>query len=400
MTSWLSSRAALPIFLKQLLPWKPELKDQAESLLAELEAYHPDDVAQALDRVAFDRHAGFHDGVRAYQRHPYRRPRDQDRKDIPTVWEEGSTRVYDYGVTSDNKAAKTGEVVLLVPSLVNRGYILDLNEKRSFARYLAKCGYRPLLVEWGYPGMDEANFGLDDYVAGRLVTILQDVADINGGPVPVVGYCMGGVVALAATLLDPAQVSKLVLLATPWDFMAAGPTQSRIAAAFAPSLPQMLAIHDTLPVDVLQSLFASLDPFMMGEKFRRFQAMAMDSTRAQDFVALEDWLNDGVPLPRRVAVDCLIGWYVENRPAKGQWQIDGIDINPADLSCPVLAVIPENDRIVPPESAQALFDACPEDLRTELHPSAGHIGMMVGSRAEKSTWEPVVNWLAGEKSPD
>ncbi|WP_417829679.1 alpha/beta fold hydrolase [Thalassospira sp.] len=395
MTSWLSSRAALPIFLKQLLPWKPELKERAESLLTELEAYHPDDVAQALDRVAFERHADFQDGVRAYQRHPYHRPRDRDRKDLPIIWEEGSTRVYDYGPTAGNKAAETGEVVLLVPSLVNRGYILDLNEKRSFARYLAKCGYRPLLVEWGYPGTDEANFGLDDYVAGRLVTILQDVADINGGPVPVAGYCMGGVLALAATLVDPAQVSKLILLATPWDFMAAGPTQSRIAAAFAPSLPQMLAIHDTLPVDVLQSLFASLDPFMIGEKFRRFQAMATDSAKAHDFVALEDWLNDGVPLPRRVAVDCLIGWYVENRPAKGQWQIDDIDISPADLSCPVLAVIPENDRIVPPESAQALFDACPEDLRTELHPSAGHIGMMVGSRAEKSTWKPVVDWLAG-----
>lgn len=378
-----------------MLPWKPELKERAESLLTELEAYHPDDVAQALDRVAFERHADFHDGVRAYQRHPYHRPRDRDRKDLPIIWEEGSTRVYDYGPTAGNKAAETGDVILLVPSLVNRGYILDLNEKRSFARYLAKCGYRPLLVEWGYPGMDEANFGLDDYVAGRLVTILQDVADINGGPVPVVGYCMGGVLALAATLVDPAQVSKLILLATPWDFMAAGPTQSRIAAAFAPSLPQMLAIHDTLPVDVLQSLFASLDPFMIGEKFRRFQTMATDSAKAHDFVALEDWLNDGVPLPRRVAVDCLIGWYVENRPAKGQWQIDDIDINPADLSCPVLTVIPENDRIVPPESAQALFEACPEDLRTELHPSAGHIGMMVGSRAEKSTWKPVVDWLSG-----
>lgn len=376
-----------------MLPWNPELKEHAESLLKEIEAFHPDDVAQALDRVAFERHAGFHDGVRAYQNHPHRRPRDDARKDIPIIWEEGSTKVYDFGAIAPDKDNHPGGIVLLVPSLVNRGYILDLNEKRSFARYLAKCGYRPLLVEWGYPGPDEANFGLDDYIAGRLVTVLQDVADMNGGPVPVVGYCMGGVLALAATLLDPAQVSKLVLLATPWDFMAAGPTQSRIAAAFAPSLPHMLAIHDTLPVDVLQSLFASLDPFMIGEKFRRFQSMATDSAKAHDFVALEDWLNDGVPLPRRVAVDCLIGWYVENKPAKGEWQIDGIDITPSDLSCPVLAVIPENDRIVPPESAQALFDACPEDIREELHPAAGHIGMMVGSRAEKSTWIPVVEWL-------
>jgi polyhydroxyalkanoate synthase len=397
MTSWLSSRAALPIFLRQLLPWKPELKEQAENLLREIEAFHPDDIAQALDRVAFERHADFHDGVRSYQKHPFRRPKDDTRKDLPVIWEEGSTRVYDFGATATKKDDQSRGIVLLVPSLINRGYILDLNEKRSFARYLAKCGYRPLLVEWGYPGPDEANFGLDDYVAGRLVTVLQDVSDMNGGPVPVVGYCMGGVLALAATLLDPAQVSKLVLLATPWDFMAAGPTQSRIAAAFAPSLPQMLAIHDTLPVDVLQSLFASLDPFMIGEKFRRFQKMATDSSRAEEFVALEDWLNDGVPLPRRVAIDCLIGWYVENKPAKGEWQIDGIDITPADLSCPVLTVIPENDRIVPPESAQALFNKCPEDLRFEHHPSAGHIGMMVGSRAEKSTWEPVVEWLEAER---
>jgi len=366
MTSWLSSRAALPIFLKQLLPWKAELKDQAESLLKEAEVFHPDDVAQALDRVAFDRHAGFHDGVRSYQKHPYRRPKDDERKDIPIIWEDGSTRVYDYGPTAPKKDGHPAGIVLLVPSLVNRGYILDLNEKRSFARYRAKCGYRPLLVEWGDPGSEEANFGLDDYIAGRLVTVLQEVADMKGGPVPVVGYCMGGVLALAATRLHPAKVSKLVLLATPGDFLVAGPTQARIAAAFAPSLPHMLAIHDTLPVDVLQSLFASLDPFMIGEKFRRFEKMATDSAKAHDFVALEDWLNDGVPLPRRVAVDCLIGWYVENRPAKGQWQIDGIDINPADLSCPVLAVIPENDRIVPPESAKARVDTCPDrsPLRT------------------------------------
>ncbi|WP_417823274.1 alpha/beta fold hydrolase [Thalassospira lucentensis] len=390
MTSWLSSRAALPIFQKQLLPWKADLREQAKTLLSEIEAYHPDDVAQALDRVAFDRHAAFHDGVRAYQRHDYRRNAD----DVPVIWEDGSTQIFDYGVTAPKNSKHPNGIVLLVPSLVNRGYILDLNEKRSFARFLAKSGYRPLLVEWGYPGEDEVNFGLDDYIAGRLVMALQDVADMNGGPVPMIGYCMGGVLALAATLLDPAQVKKLALLATPWDFMAAGPAQSRIAAAFAPSLPHMLAIHDILPVDVLQSLFASLDPFMIGEKFRRFEQMPAKSAKARDFVGLEDWLNDGVPLTRRVAVDCLIGWYVENKPASGQWQIDGIDINPADICCPTLTVIPESDRIVPPESAQALFEALPADIRSELHPSAGHIGMMVGSRAQKSTWLPLIEWLA------
>ncbi|MFH1806952.1 MAG: alpha/beta fold hydrolase [Pseudomonadota bacterium] len=351
--------------------------------------HSPDDLIQALDRVAFASHSAFQDGIRAYQAYGSHR----EAGDVPVIWRDGTTQILDYGSVTGAKKGSPKGVILLVPSLVNRGYILDLHKKRSFARFLARNGYRPLLLDWGYPGDTERNYGLDDYIAGRLVTALQDMADLNGNAVPMVGYCMGGVLALAASLLDPAHVSKLVLLATPWDFMAAGQGQSRIAGAFAPTLPQMLAVHDALPVDVLQTLFASLDPFMMGEKFRRFAAMKPGSARARDFVALEDWLNDGVPLTRRVAIECLIGWYVENRPAKGDWQIEGLPITPHDIHCPTLVVIPERDRIVPPESAQALFDNLPPGLRQDLHPAAGHIGMMVGSRAEKSTWQPVVEWL-------
>ncbi|RCK43085.1 poly-beta-hydroxybutyrate polymerase [Thalassospira profundimaris] len=349
---------------------------------------HSNDVmGQAVDRAAFAQHSALQDGIRRYQAHPYQREAD----DMPVIWQEGSSRIYDYGALAANcpKGA-----ILLVPSLINRGYILDLNRKRSFARFLATQGYRPLLLDWGYPGADERDFGLDDFIAGRLVMAVQDMAEMYGGPLPVVGYCMGGVLAMAACLLEPALVSRLVLLATPWDFMAAGPTQARIAAAFAPTLPHMLSVHDELPVDVLQTLFASLDPFNIGEKFRRFAAMKPDSPKAEDFVALEDWLNDGVPLTRNVAVDCLIGWYVENRPARGQWAIDDMTIDPAAIRCPTLVVIPSNDRIVPPESALALYDKLNVDIRTAHRPAAGHIGMMVGSRAQSSTWQPVVDWLA------
>ncbi|WP_417845101.1 alpha/beta fold hydrolase [Thalassospira sp.] len=381
------------------MPWKPDLMMAAESLRQEMDHHSNDVMGQAIDRAAFAQHSALHDGIRRYQAHPYQRGAD----DVPVIWQEGATRILDYGAITepDGEGAKQGQgqpradkgAILLVPSLVNRGYILDLNKKRSFARFLAHQGYRPLLLDWGYPGPVERDFGLDDFIAGRLVMALQDMAEQTGGPLPVVGYCMGGVLAMAACLLEPALVSRLILLATPWDFMAAGPTQARIAAAFAPTLPHMLSVHDELPVDVLQTLFSSLDPFMIGEKFRRFAAMDPSSSRAEDFVALEDWLNDGVPLTRTVAIDCLIGWYVENRPARGQWAIDGVKIDPAGIACPTLVVIPENDRIVPPESALALFDGLAPSLRTAHRPSAGHIGMMVGSRAQSSTWQPALDWL-------
>src|SRR6185503_16584131 len=98
------------------------------------------------------------------------------------------------------------------------------------------------------------------------------------------------------------------------------------------------------------------------------------SQRARDFVALEDWLNDGVPLAGPVAAECLEGWYGENRPGRGAWTLDGVRVDPAALAVPALAVIPEQDRIVPPASATALSRALPRV--DTLTPSLGHIGMM------------------------
>ena len=124
--------------------------------------------------------------------------------------------------------------VLFVPSLVNRAYVLDLTPERSLMRWLPGQGFRTLLLDWGWPGEAERHFTLTDYVAGRLERALMAAP----GPVVLAGYCMGGLLALAAALRRPDRVRALALLATPWDFHAGpdGPrrgAQRRRAAAGA-----------------------------------------------------------------------------------------------------------------------------------------------------------------------
>jgi polyhydroxyalkanoate synthase subunit PhaC len=102
-------------------------------------------------------------------------------------------------------------------------------------------------------------------------------------------------------------------------------------------------------------------------------------------------LNDGVPLAAGVAHECLFGWYGDNSPACGTWQVSGQIIDPARIACPTLGIIPAQDLIVPPASARALIDRIPD--ATALSPSAGHIGMMVGRRAKTHLWKPLVDWL-------
>ncbi len=321
--------------------------------------------------------AAFVRGIAAYRRHPYRRTLP----DPPAIWAEGASRLLDYG-----PAASGGRSVLFVPSLINRAYILDLAEGRSMLRFLAAGGVRPLLLDWGWPGVEERGFSLTDIIARRLEPAMAAVP----GPVVLAGYCMGGLLAVAAALRQPAKLAGLALLATPWDFHAPNPGAGRLAAAALAMLGPVLA-GGTLPVDTLQAMFAAGDAPGIAAKYRAFPNLDPASERARMFVALEDWLADGVPLPAPIAMECLGGWYGDNTPAAGRWRVAGERVDPAALRTPTLIALPAQDRIVPPESAAALAVLVPH--ATVLRPAAGHVGMVAGAHARAELWERLLPWL-------
>src|ERR1700761_6846390 len=145
--AWMSSRAALPLLKSGLLPWRPEFALQGGSLSLALNVAKSDSFDAALDEELTRRAELFLDGVERYRQHPYRR----DLPEPPLLWQEGTTRLLDY-------RPRGGTPVLIVPSLINRAYILDLAPGQSFLRYLADQGLRPLLVDWGAPGTEERGF--------------------------------------------------------------------------------------------------------------------------------------------------------------------------------------------------------------------------------------------------
>jgi pimeloyl-ACP methyl ester carboxylesterase len=315
------------------------------------------------------------EGIAAYRRHPWRR----DMPDPPAIWQEGGSRLLDYG--------GEGPLVLFVPSLVNRAYVLDLAPGRSMLRWLAAHGVHPLLLDWGWPGEAERRFSMTDYVAGRL-----ERAMTAAGPGAVLaGYCMGGTLAVAAAQRRPDLVRALALLAAPWDFHAPDPARAIQAAEMLPLLEPALAFNHTLPVDLLQVLFAMLDPWGVADKYRGFTRLDPASERATLFVALEDWLNDGIPLAASVARECLAGWYGANTPGRGEWRIAGLPVDPTALHLPAFVAAPARDRIVPQESAVPLARLIEGAVLHE--PAAGHIGMAAGHTAERALWQPFREWL-------
>ncbi len=315
-------------------------------------------------------------GIAAYRRFPYQRALI----DPPVIWAEGGTRLLDYG-------HGVGTPLFVVPSLVNRAQVLDLMEGHSMLRYLAACGLRPLLLDWGWPGEIERQFTLTDYIVGRLERALMAF----GGPVDLVGYCMGGLMALACAQRRPDLVRRLVLLATPWDFHAADAAGARKVAGLLAFFEPAMGFSNTLPVDGLQALFSLLDPGSVAAKYRDFADQDLTSARARLFVALEDWLNDGIPLVAPVARETIGQWYGANTTAQGGWRVAGAPVLPGALRMKSFVAVPARDKIVPPESAGPLARLIPG---ATLHaPKSGHVGMVAGSAAQTVLWDHLRGWL-------
>ena len=394
--TWQSSRNAWPTWNGGSLPWKDEAA--AAALRRALEKVDPDAFAKALDGAVRARSLQLLRGIQAYQRHPYRR----DLTDPAALWQGGTTRLLDYGRTgsksSGSKRGRKGPVLLFVPSLINRAYILDLAADCSLVRDFAARGFRPLLVDWDRPGPEERRFSLTDYIAGRLEAALDAALALDDGPVVAVGYCMGGLLALALAQRRPRDLAGLVLMATPYDFHAGGAAQARALSRATLGFGPAMDLLGELPVDAIQALFALLDPQLVVRKFLSFGRLDPANAKAAAFVALEDWLNDGVPLAAPVARECLQGWYGENTPARKTWRIAGRPVDPSRVALPTLCLLPGQDRIVPPASAQALAEAIPG--ADSLAPPIGHIGMIVSGGAREKVWEPLLSWLMARAASD
>jgi polyhydroxyalkanoate synthase len=307
-------------------------------------------------------------GLRAYQQAP-RRPRPAQRPIVATA---GRAVVRDYG--------GSGPVVLFVPSLINPPHVLDLTPGNSLLGWLACQGVRPLLVDWGTPTAADREMS----VAGHVESLLLPLIEALGEPVVLVGYCLGGTMALAAAALGRAR--GLALIAAPWHF-SGFPDEGRqaLAGLWTHAAPTAEALG-VLPMEVLQANFWQLEPARTIAKFERFATLDPGSVDAEAFVTLEDWANDGPPLTLAAARELLTGFFGADLPGRGAWQVGGRPIDPAAIACPVLDVVSTTDRIVPSASAAGIGE--------RLTLGLGHVGMVVGSRARESLWGPLARWLS------
>lgn len=327
---------------------------------------------------------GFFKGIQKYQAHPWKRVMEP----LPTVWQEGEARLY-HAKASGVVRYKTP--IVLIPSMVNRSDILDLLPDRSLLRWLAGQGFEVYLFDWGQPAADAGQAGFDEALLQRLVPALESL----DGPALLLGYCMGGLFAVSVAALRPGLTRGCLLLAMPWNFHdEAGQLRARLSLMRPMAVPYMKQ-HNRLPESWMQAVFATLDPEGSIKKFASFAAMREGDTREQLFLAVEDWLNEGVDLPAGIADMCMEEWYGANLPMSGEWVVDGKAIKAADIRVPTFVVAAKVDKIVPIDAAMAFADQRTKCER--LIAETGHVGLIAGRSAIDDIWKPMAAWFAAQQ---
>ncbi len=358
---------------------KPQPKSDA-SFTDALPHFFQPEFLQSLGEKAWQNSAGFMQGMQAYLTSDYERPEP----DYKVIWKRGSARLLDLDPKN-----RDGVAVLCVPSLINKFYVLDLYPEASLVQYLKSQGFRPLILDWGTPGKAEMDFTAADYMTGYALDALQNLREQHDGPIALLGYCMGGIFAVAMTQLAQLYVDALILLATPWDFSAEDTPRVFLEPGTQLMLRQWIGAQNPVPPLVIQTVFHLINPWRVQEKYSRY--LSLDAGQQKHFLAVEQWVNDGVPLPQKVAEEAFVDWPQGNILATHQWKVGRRWIEPNAITCPTLVVLPTKDAIVPLGVSTPLTREIPRcDI---LKPETGHVSMMVGSKAKAALWKPLATWL-------
>ncbi|WP_083231329.1 alpha/beta hydrolase [Blastomonas sp. RAC04] len=276
--------------------------------------------------------------------------------------------------------------IIFVPSPINAPHVLDMDAECSLMGWLGDQGLSSALVDWGVTTPCDRGDTLDTLAMDRLLPLLSQLP----GPVHLVGYCLGGLIALASAC--HAEVRSLTLIATPWHFSGYDPQRrTELGRMWAHHRPACEAMG-LVPMEVMQHGFWTLSPDKLIEKYMNFGAMEPDSGPARRFVAVEDWANGGEPLPFALGEQLFEQLYGADITGQGAWTVSGVPINAANVRGPVLELASASDAIVPL--------ACSPDLPGRQVLASGHVGMVVGSSAPHRLWPMLKDWILSHEAPN
>jgi polyhydroxyalkanoate synthase len=299
-----------------------------------------------------------------------------------------------------NAPKKYDTPVLMVPSLINRHYVMDLLPGKSMAEDLVKMGHDVYCIDWGTPSDEDRFVSFDDVCDKYLGRAIRKVAATSPrNKVHVLGYCLGGTLSVVHAAARPEHIASLLLLAAPVSFADAGPMavwtrspQFKVGA--------IVEGFGNVPWQLMQGAFHMLRPTLTLAKTVGVIDRAANDEFLDGFLAIETWGNDNVSFPGACYEEYIERLYRADALMNDTMTLSGRPARMSNLAMPVCCIVFSHDNIVPKDSASVLLDRVSSEDKILLDLPGGHVGAVVSKAAQKNLWPKMsAYWAARDADP-
>jgi polyhydroxyalkanoate synthase len=288
--------------------------------------------------------------------------------------------------------------LLLVFAIMNRPHVLDLRPGHSFVEYMRNRGYDVYLLDWGAPGPEDKDLKFDDYALEYLPRVVRKVKSVSGSKqFNMLGWCLGALISTLYAALRPNDgLKNLILLTAPLDFTdktAGGFARWSSSESFNPD--RIVDSFGNVPGEMIDYGAKALKPVenFIGTYLNLWDRIE-DPKVVEAWHAMNTWVRDIIDMAGGAYRQLINDFYKANRLKEGTLVLRGERVDLARLTANVLNVIAESDHITPPCQSEGIMDLLGSTDKEIFRVKGGHIGIMAGSGAEKTTWPHIDAWLA------
>jgi len=318
------------------------------------------------------------------------------------IYEEGRMRVLHYrkppSVTERHRPP-----VLCVYALINKPYIMDLQPGRSVVESLLARGLDVHLIDWGTPNELDQDLRIHDYVNGYVADAVAAVKkEAQVDRIHMLGYCMGGTFSAMYAARHPEDLQSLALMAAPLDFDTEASLLNVWAHAPGFDAWKIAKSYGLIPPEFFNGAFAILDPLRTNYlKFQGLLDRLEDRAFVENFLRMEMWNADGIPMAGPTYAEFIDKGYQRNLLTKGGWTLDGDDqrIDLSRIDMPVATIVGLTDNLVPAESTERILEHVGSKDIQKFESAGGHIGLSTGRRSHEDLWPRFAEWVRARDTP-
>jgi polyhydroxyalkanoate synthase subunit PhaC len=313
------------------------------------------------------------------------------------VWTLNKAKLFRYDFNPEAKH-RHRVPLLLVFAIMNRPSILDLRPGNSFVEFMVERGYDVYLLDWGRPGIEDKNIKFDDYVLEYLPRAIRKVKQISASSeFSMLGWCIGAILTTIYAAMRPDDgLKNLLLLTAPLDFTnRQGLTFAKWTDAKYFDLEKVLAMYGNMPGEMIDYGAKALKPVenYVGNYCKLWDNLEDPRTVAA-WQAMHTWVSDIIPMTGAAYRQLITDFYRNNLLIQNRLRIRDQQVDLARIRANLFTVIAEGDHITPPCQSESIMQKVSSHDKQLYRIPGGHIGVMAGSAAHRTTWPHIDTWLA------